>query len=42
MSWFVSLYLYWLKATNADIAIAKYVIGRTPFIKEKKLQSLCL
>jgi len=29
-----------LKATNTDIAIGKYPIGRTPFIKEEKLQFL--
>jgi len=27
-----------LKATNIDIAIEKYLISRTPFLKEEKLQ----
>jgi len=38
MHLFVLLYLCWLKATNADIAIRKYPIGRTPFLKDEKLQ----
>jgi len=27
-----------LKATNIDIAIEKYLISRTPFLKEENLQ----
>jgi len=35
MHYFVLLYLYWLKAINTDIPIRKYLIGRTPFLKEE-------
>jgi len=32
MHYFVLLYLCWLKATNTDIAIGKYLIDPTPFL----------
>jgi len=40
MHWFILLYLRWLKATNAYIAIRKYLIDRTPFLKGEKHQFL--
>ena len=36
--WFVLLYLCWLKVTNNDIVIRKYLNGRPPFLKEEKIQ----
>jgi len=37
---FIIQCLRWLKATNVDIAIGKYVIGLTPFIKDEKFRFL--
>jgi len=36
----VLLYFYWLKATKLILAIEKYLISRTQFLKEEKLQFL--
>jgi len=35
MRYLVLLYWYWLKATNTNVAIGKYAIGRTPVFKRK-------
>jgi len=40
MHWFVLLYLCWLTATDTDRAIGKYLIDRTPFLKDEKRQFL--
>jgi len=40
MHYFVLLYLCWLKATDTDIAIGKYLTCRTQFFKDETLQFL--
>jgi len=37
MHYCVLLCLFWWKAINTDIPIRKYLIGRTPFLKEENL-----
>jgi len=40
MHLFVSLYVCWLKPTNNDVAIGKYLFGGTPFLKDEIFQFL--